>query len=223
MDERRLEDKTFAPGYGEFFSGSGHNYEANALAVPVDALSQPTPSELQSMSREAIDVFEAARSGTWNAAAAALDGMQTSWDTFSAGGVPGRLSALTSDALDALSAAVRAHESVKAPLAALGVGQAALDLQLRYRPEAEIDRARFELWTRELQADAAARDSAAVVGDVTTLDWIRDRIPLAAADARRIDDELRSLEAAAESGELKAASAAAERLRGTIAALHLLT
>src|SRR5207344_3166673 len=34
MDEVRLEDKTFAPGYGELFSGGGRTFEANALAVP---------------------------------------------------------------------------------------------------------------------------------------------------------------------------------------------
>ena len=41
MDEVRLEDKVFAPGYGEFFSGSGPTFEANALAVPIDA---PAPT-----------------------------------------------------------------------------------------------------------------------------------------------------------------------------------
>src|SRR4029450_2799710 len=41
-------------------------------------------------------------------------------------------------------------------------------------PPAGVTRARFELWTRRLLADAAARDSAAVKGDVTTLAWIRD-------------------------------------------------
>ena len=44
MDEKRLEAKTFAPGYGEFFSGGGHTFEATALAVPVDRASGPSPS-----------------------------------------------------------------------------------------------------------------------------------------------------------------------------------
>jgi hypothetical protein len=36
------EDKIFAPGYGEFSTGSGANVEALALAVPTDALPGPT-------------------------------------------------------------------------------------------------------------------------------------------------------------------------------------
>ncbi|MGH3066129.1 MAG: hypothetical protein ACRDOF_07460, partial [Gaiellaceae bacterium] len=39
------EKKTFAPGYGEFFTGSGGDVEAIALAVPTDALDGPAPDE----------------------------------------------------------------------------------------------------------------------------------------------------------------------------------
>ena len=42
-DDGSLEDKTFAPGYGEFFTGGGGDVEAMALAVPADALSGPSP------------------------------------------------------------------------------------------------------------------------------------------------------------------------------------
>ena len=41
------EDKTFAPGYGEFYTAGGGDVEALALAVPTDAASGPTPAELQ--------------------------------------------------------------------------------------------------------------------------------------------------------------------------------
>jgi len=37
VDEVRLEEKTFAPGRGEWFCGSGGSFEANALTVPADA------------------------------------------------------------------------------------------------------------------------------------------------------------------------------------------
>ena len=43
------EDKTFAPGYGEFYTAGGGDVEALALAVPTDAASGPTPAELQTL------------------------------------------------------------------------------------------------------------------------------------------------------------------------------
>ena len=38
-----LEDKTFAPGYGEFYTSGGGDTEALALAVPTDAAREPLP------------------------------------------------------------------------------------------------------------------------------------------------------------------------------------
>jgi len=47
------ESKTFAPGYGEFFTSSGGELEALALAVPADALDSPVPAELEVLSATA--------------------------------------------------------------------------------------------------------------------------------------------------------------------------
>jgi hypothetical protein len=48
QDEAALEPKTFAPGHGEWFSGGGHDFEANALAVPAEpqggSPSRPQPA-----------------------------------------------------------------------------------------------------------------------------------------------------------------------------------
>ena len=66
-------------------------------------------------------------------------------------------------------------------------------------------------------ADAARGDEHAIAGDVSTLEWIRNRIPLDDAAASGVDDELRYLDAASEAGELKAAASAAARLRDALA------
>ena len=218
LDERALEGKTFAPGYGEFFSGSGRDFEANALAVPADAASGPEPSELDALSRDAGEAFAAARSNDWGAASAAARGMATAWDAI-ARGAPERLSAQMSAALDALDRAVGARERVQASLAALDVAQAALDLGLRYRSPAEVDAARFRLWARQLAVDALAGDPGAVMGDVAALAWIRDRLTLPTADANRIDDRLRYLEAAAQADEFPAVVGAARELRDSFQGL----
>ena len=49
------EDKTFAPGYGEFISRGGSDLEALALAVPTDALAGPLPAELATLTTGAAD------------------------------------------------------------------------------------------------------------------------------------------------------------------------
>jgi hypothetical protein len=213
MDEVALEDKTFAPGYGELRSGAGRTSEATALAVPADALSKPVPAQLETLFAGALDIFDAARSTNWSAASTTIDKMISAWGAFRAGDVPKRLADQMSHALATLARVVRAGSRREAPLAALDVARASLDLQLRYRPPVEIDLARLELWTRELQADAAAGDRAGALGDVMTLAWIRDRIDLGRSDAVRIDGLLRSLRAAAEAGELTVAANAAARLR----------
>ena len=70
--DNAIEGKTFAPGYGEFLTGGGGDVEALALAVPTDALSTPTPSELVTLETGAGDVFDAAGAGDWRAARAGV-------------------------------------------------------------------------------------------------------------------------------------------------------
>ena len=219
QDETALEPKTFAPGHGEWFSGGGHDFEANALAVPADALSAPTPAELTTLSSGAYEILDTARSKDWKAASATVKSMTSAWNTFRAGGVPERLGAQISKALDALAAAVGARNNPKAPQAALDVADASLDLQLRYRPVVAINLARFELWARQLLEDAAAKNPAAVHSDVTTLAWIRDRIALTDADGNGIDDQLRYLRSVADAREFEVATVQAARLRETLAEL----
>lgn len=215
------EDKTFAPGYGEFFTGSGGNVEAMTLAVPADKLSGPVPAELEALSGSAGELLDQARSKDWNAASRSLGTITRAWKTFAAGDVPPRLDARMSRAVELLSNAVAGRNAVKASLAAIGVAQGSLDLQLRHRPAAEIDRARFELWARQLMVDAAAGDAAGVSGDVATLEWVRDRFvrTLDKVDATRIDSHLLELRAKVGDEELRGAAAEAERLRDTLAGL----
>ena len=170
------EDKIFAPGYGEFLTCAGGEFEAVALAVPTDALPGPIPAELAVLSTGAADIFDRAQSGDWNAASESVDAMITAWDTHQAGDVPGMLDAQMSSALVVLVAAVDARQPAEARQAAIDVARACLDLQLQYRPPAEIDLARFDLCIRQIMVDIAANDLGAVKGDIATLGWIWDRI-----------------------------------------------
>jgi hypothetical protein len=216
------EDKTFAPGYGEFVTGGGGDVEALALAVPTDALAGAPPAELETLSTGATDILDAAESANWDAASATLGSMTAAWEAFQAGAVPPLLDTQMSDALAALTEAVDARDPAKARQAAIDVAQTAFDFHLLHRPPAEIDLARFDLWARRLLVDAAANDAASVTGDVTTLEWVRDRIAhtLGNADIRQIDSQLDDLRAAADAGDSDAAAAAASGLREILVGLE---
>jgi hypothetical protein len=209
------EDKTFAPGYGEFYTAAGGDVEALALAVPTDAASGPQPAELTTLSNGAFDTFDAAHSGDWKAASSTVEKMSTAWETYRAGEVPRLIEPRMTDALAALARAVDARDAAQAQQAAIDTAQSSLDLQLRYRPQVEIDLARFDLWAAQLTLDASAGDEGAVGGDVFTIGYIRDRIlnTLDGTDRFRIDTEVQKLQVAAADHDLAAATDAAKRLR----------
>jgi hypothetical protein len=102
--EGLAENKTFAPGYGEFTSGIGSNVETMALAVPVDAVPGPPPAELAAISNGAIDILDAAETEDWAGVTAALGAMNAQWATHkAAGGVPPLLAIQMDRALDAVA------------------------------------------------------------------------------------------------------------------------
>jgi hypothetical protein len=198
-DDGSREEKVFAPGYGEFRSSDASDLEALALAVPTDALAGPMPAELHTLHRHAIAALEGRR--------AAAGRMRDAWRALRRRGVPPRLAA-------PMTRALRARRR-----AAFAVADAALDLQLQYRPPADVDRDRFGLWARRARIDARAGARAALSGDAATLTWIRDRIArsLDPGTLVRLDRRLGELESAAADGELRAAARSAAALRNIAA------
>jgi hypothetical protein len=206
-DDGTYSDKVFAPGYGEFFSGHGSEVEAMALAVPTDALDGPVPAELEALSAAANDLLDPALAGNWKPLAAAEQVVVGAWDEYQRGEVPPRLAAEMDRALKTLGASVDTRDRAAAGTAAIDVAQSTLDLELRYRPPAEIDLARFDLWARQILVHGTAGDMGGVNGDVATMDWVRDRFAhtVEAADMTRIDAHLEVLREAVVDVDLKAA------------------
>jgi hypothetical protein len=215
------EEKLFAPGYGEFFTAGGGDVEALALAVPTDAASGPLPDELVTLERGATDIIDAARSPDWHAASSTVRGMEDAWDGYASGDVPTLIRPMMTQVLGALDRAVRAGDAARARQAAIDVAQSILDLELRYRPASEVNLGRLDLWAAQLLADAAARDAAAVRGDVFALGYIRDRIlhALNPAEFTAVNIQLGRLQIAVVDGALARAARAARRLRGVTAGL----
>jgi hypothetical protein len=229
--EGNYEDKTFAPGYGEFASGVGANLEALAVAVPTDAQPGGVPPELEAVRRGAIEVFAATDSGDWEAATHALDAMTAAWNAHRAtGAVPPLLDVQMGQALealrgDALMPAVDDRNREGASNAALDVEMASLDLELQYRPPTEVDLARFNVWANQLAVDSTSdeADPGQVAGDVSSLEWIWDRIgrSLERADVDEVEGQLQALRAAADDEETAAVAEAAPRFVETVAGLRL--
>jgi hypothetical protein len=228
--EGHFEDKTFAPSYGEFTSGVGGNVEALAIAVPTDAQSGDVPAELETISNGAADIFTASAMRDWTSATATLDTMNAAWATYQAtGSVPPLLDIQMSQALDALTGnmlepAVDAHNPEGARNAALDVELASLDLQLPYRAPTEIDLGRFTVWGRQLLVDTASDepDPGNIAGDVTSMEWIWDRIAhtLDGDDVTEIETQLDDLRSAADDEDTAAAAKAAPQLIDTLDALE---
>ena len=218
----KTEGKTFAPGYGEFYTSDGSDVEALALAVPTDALPSPLPDELGNLYSGALETFDAAKSRNWNAASGADNKMNAAWKTYRRGKVPKKIEPRMNEALAALKAAVDARDAERSRQAAIDVAQWSLDLRMQYRPQTEIDLARMDLWAAQLTLDASEGDAGAVGGDVFTIGYIRDRIlnTLDDADVVRVDTEVQQLQVAAADKDLAAASDAAERLRNTLGQLQ---
>jgi hypothetical protein len=219
MDGKR-EDKVFAPGYGEFSTGDPKgDLEVAALAVPTDARPGAPPAQLTAVSAAVRDAFDAVGTHDWTTAAAATGRLRQAWDAYRAGDVPDVLAKQMTRDVETLAETVRDRDPATRD-AVLRVAQNDLDLHLRHRPVATTDRARFDLWARQLLVDAAAGDAAGVAGDVTTLEWVRDRIrhTLDVGAATSLDGQLRELRGAADAEDFAAAARTALALRKTIAA-----
>ena len=221
-DDGTYSDKVFAPGYGEFFSGHGTEVEAMALAVPTDALDGPPPSELADLSAAASDALAATNAGDWSAAADGEKSANQGWDGYSPSQLPPRLAHDMDRALSALAEGIDARDRQLAGTGAIDVAQAALDLQLRYSPPAEIDLARFELWARQILVDAAANDAGGARSAVSTMEWVRDRFAhtLEPADLTAIDNSLVIMREGLLDGELPATEEEAKNLVDLLAAIQ---
>ncbi|MEO7397126.1 MAG: hypothetical protein ABIW84_01025, partial [Ilumatobacteraceae bacterium] len=217
-----LEDKTFAPGYGEFYFAVPveEEFVDMGIAVPVDALDESVPKELTTIHTSANEVFDAAESQDWTAIGSSVEAMTTAWDSYAGGALPPHLIEQMGAALELLGAGVDEKDPAAVRQGAVDVDYATLDLQLQYSPPAEIDLARMDRWARQVQIDVEAEDAGAVAGDVVVLTAIWDRVihTVDPAVAASVDEALLGLRRAADAGDLTAAADAATMLQTSVAA-----
>lgn len=198
------EEKVFAPGYGEFSTGTPDgDLEAVSLARPTDAGSGAAPGELAELWRAAW----AAQDGTVTGADVAA--VRGAWETYrGVDDVPGLLERQLTRDVGSLGAGDTE--------AALRVAQDVTDLRLRYESVRDVDRERFALWARQLGIDAAAGDAGAVAGDVSSLELVWERSGGAGSEAAALSADLKAARDAADRQDMGAAGEAAARLEAEV-------
>jgi len=218
-----VEDKIFAPGYGEFMAQvvSEDELVTVSIGVPLDAVGGPVPAEVDQLATASADIVVAAGTADWAGVTALLAGAIAAWDTYRGTGVP----PLTADgmdvALEAMSAAVGTQDAAATQQAANDLAYVVTDLRLRHEEPATVDVERMDIVARQMMVDAAAEDEAFVLGNVRHLEalWARTSHAVAAAPATSIEGLLADLGAAAKSADYAAATAAAQALRAAVAGL----
>jgi hypothetical protein len=220
--ENDTEEKTYGPGYGEMVVNAGDEHLSLAVAVPTDAVASPVPADLQQLGAAAAAAFHPALAGNSAEAARQVAVARSAWDRFrTAVPQPRALTDQVQHTVDSLAAAVAAADQ-RAALAAIDLARAELDVEMRYGPLARVELGRMDVWVRQVLLDVAdgARDD--VVGDVASLEVVRDRVvgALDGAAVGKLDAGLRGLRAvAAGRAEIGGVVEPAERLRGVLAEL----
>jgi hypothetical protein len=170
-----MEDKQFAPAYGEFFTASGGDTEGLAMAVPTDASTDAEPDQLATLLDETRALLDALADGDRDRVATARDEITTAHDSYPADQIPAQLRPLVQAAVERLSKAVTDGRDAATGQAAVDLRRLALDLALRYRPQPEIEVGRYDLWLAQLQLDAVKKDAAVLNWDYFALDYVRER------------------------------------------------
>jgi hypothetical protein len=214
MDGTR-ESKIFAPGYGEFSTGTpGGDLEAVSLAVPTDRRQGPAPAEFATLSKAADGVYEAAAGDDAARLQQAVANLNIAWDAVRAKGIPPQMESQ-------MRADIAALSSEDAQSAALRIAQNELDIRLLYEPVLGVDLARLKLWTRQLPIDVAADDAGLVLADVAALERVWERTQHGVYPAAPVDTAMQDLRKAADADDLAAVDRAAEALNQAVSALHL--
>ncbi len=209
-EDGTTEDKHFAPGYGEFFTRDGPLCRGPRAGRPDRRL----PARRAGRSAPHVRRGRGSPAHRGDARLRRSIGSAVGNGTADRGPAP---------MAPVVTRAIRNVRSARDPgtarRAAMDLALRVLDLQLRYRDPAEVNRARVALWCDLLIADARANRKRDVNGDVFTLFYLRDRVQhaLPEAAATAYNHWLGVLQISAADADLQRARRAAVRLRDALA------
>jgi hypothetical protein len=218
MDGTR-EGKTFAPGYGEFSTGTaGGDLEAVSLASPTDRRQGAAPAEFAALSTAVSGVYEAATGDDLDRLKQAAEALGTSWETAGTKGIPPQMDSQMRVDIDALNAAIGDGDWEAVHSSALRIAQNELDLRLLHEPVIDVDLARLKMWTRQLPVDVADGDTSLVLANVAALDRVWERTKRGVEPTAPVDTALQELHKADE--DMAAVDRAAAALNQAVEGLR---
>jgi hypothetical protein len=221
MDGKR-ESKIFAPGYGEFSTGSEvGDLEAVSLASPTDSRQGPAPAQFAALSDAVDSVYQATSAEDVNGLKEAAPTLAEAWEAVLPRGIPLRMESQMEVDIDALNSAAGGEDWESAQSAALRIAQNELDLRLLYQPVIDVDLARLKLWTRQLPVDVAAEDAGLVLANVAALDRVWERTRHGVEPDGPVDTALQELRKAADAEDLPAVDRAATSLNRAVGELRV--
>jgi hypothetical protein len=220
MDGTR-EAKIFAPGYGEFSTGSETgDLEAVSLASPTDSRQGAAPAEFGALSKAVSEVYEAAAADDVDRLNRVVPALGNAWEAVRAKGIPPQMEPQMRVDIDALNGALGEENSEAVHSAALRIAQNESDLRLLYEPIIDVDLDRLKLWTRQLPVDVAAGDAGLVLADVAALDRVWERTRRGVEPTAPVDVALQELRKAADAEDLAAVDGGAAALNQAVAGLR---
>jgi hypothetical protein len=221
MDGKR-EGKIFAPGYGEFSTGTpGGDLEAVSLAVPTDSRQGPAPAEFGALTAAVDGVYQAVVAEVVDEATQATTTLNKAWEAALSKGIPPQLEAQMKADLEALNAAMSQEDWEAAQSASLRIAQNETDLRLLHQRVIDVDLARLKLWTRQLPVDVAADDPGLVLANVAALERVWERTKKAVDPAAPVDAALAEVRKAADAEDLPAVDRATEALNQAVEGLRI--
>jgi hypothetical protein len=216
------EGKVFAPGYGEFSTGTaGGDLEAVSLASPTDSRPGPAPAEFGVLSGAVAGVFDVVSAADSGRAKQAGTALKQAWDAALTRGIPPQLMTQMNVDIDSLNTALGEEDWRAAESAALRINQNELDLRLLYQPVIDVDLARLALWARQLPVDVKAGESGLVLADVAALDRVWERTRPGMQDPAAVDAALQELKQAAAAEDLAGVERAATALNQAVGGLRV--
>ena len=150
---------------------------ASAGPTTPGTIPQPSVGDLPTHPEsERVDLAMPTFNDDWATVANAVADLRSAREALPADELPRLVAPILDDSIQALAEAADGTDAAATRQAAIDVRRSSLDLQLRYRPTTEVDRARFGLWLDQVELDAAAGDVSGLRSDFFGLDYVRDRI-----------------------------------------------
>ena len=198
MDGKR-EGKIFAPGYGEFSTGSeSGDLEAVSLASPTDRRQGPAPAEFGALSKAVSEAYAAAAADDVNSLNQAVPALGAAWEALRATRIPPQMDSQMRVDIEALNGAIGEQDWEAVHSAALRIAQNESDLRLLYEPVIDVDLARLQLWTRRFPIDVADGDLGLVLANVAALERVWERTKHSVEPTAPMDAALQELHKAAD-------------------------